>query len=160
MTVSFYMPFRKSWLLHFILKAIYPPINPMEIAWWYTYSSLLQKWCIIKMFSGSSKALSIRGIMIKRVIAPRLLPKEVIDPELQEWGKSSDFTDLYLKSVQTYKRLFKNWQAGNFCPNPNPLISFWNRANAKKTQLYCWVYNFFRFIQFERCLQVLAFSLF
>ena len=62
--------------------------------------------------------------MIKRVIAPRLLPKEVIDPELQEWGKSSDFTDLYLKSVQTYKRLFKNWQAGNFCPTPNPLISF------------------------------------
>jgi hypothetical protein len=76
------------------------------------------------MFSGSSKALSIRGIMIKRVIAPRLLPKDVIDPELQVWGKSSDFTDLYLKSVQTYKRLFKNWQAGNFYPNPNPLISF------------------------------------
>jgi hypothetical protein len=54
----------------------------------------------------------------------KFLPKEVIDSELQERGKSSDFTDLYLKSVQTYKRLFKNWQAGNFCPNPNPLISF------------------------------------
>ncbi|MEW5594067.1 hypothetical protein ABGT24_11115 [Peribacillus frigoritolerans] len=41
------------------------------------------------------------------------MPKEVIDSELQEWGNSSDFTDLYLKSVQTYKRLFKNWQAGS-----------------------------------------------
>lgn len=126
------MPVRKSWLLHFILKAIYPPINPMEISWWYTYSSLLQKWCIIKMFSGSSKALSIRGIMIKRVIAPRLLPKEVIDPELQEWGKSSDFTDLYLKSVQTYKRLFKNWQAGNFCPKPNPFDIILKPSKCKK----------------------------
>jgi hypothetical protein len=43
----------------------------------------------------------------------KFLPKEVIDSELQERGKSSDFTDLYLKSVQTYKRLFKNWQAGS-----------------------------------------------
>ncbi|MFJ7937567.1 HD-GYP domain-containing protein [Peribacillus sp. NPDC096622] len=41
------------------------------------------------------------------------LPKEVIDPELREMGESSDFTDLYLKSVQKYKRLFKNWQAGS-----------------------------------------------
>ncbi|MEC0271470.1 hypothetical protein [Peribacillus frigoritolerans] len=41
------------------------------------------------------------------------MPKDVIDPELQEWGKSSDFTDLYLKSVQTYKRLFENCQAGS-----------------------------------------------
>lgn len=28
-------------------------------------------------------------------------------------GKSTDFADLYLKSVQIYKRLFKNWQAGS-----------------------------------------------
>ncbi|MFD6207462.1 HD-GYP domain-containing protein [Peribacillus sp. NPDC060253] len=41
------------------------------------------------------------------------MAKEVIDPELDEMEEFSDFTDLYLKSVQTYKRLFKNWQAGS-----------------------------------------------
>ncbi|TKG99609.1 hypothetical protein FC682_25325 [Peribacillus simplex] len=43
----------------------------------------------------------------------KFLPKEVIDPEMDEMEESSDFTDLYLKSVQTYKRLFINWQAGS-----------------------------------------------
>ncbi|WP_286197537.1 hypothetical protein [Bacillus sp. ISL-34] len=43
----------------------------------------------------------------------KFLPKESIDQELDEMEESSDFTDLYLKSVQTYKRLFKNWQAGS-----------------------------------------------
>lgn len=27
--------------------------------------------------------------------------------------ESLDITDFYLKSLQTYKRLFKNWQAGS-----------------------------------------------
>jgi HD-GYP domain-containing protein (c-di-GMP phosphodiesterase class II) len=43
----------------------------------------------------------------------RFLPKEVMDPEWDEMEESLDFTDFYLKSVQTYKRLFKNWQAGS-----------------------------------------------
>ncbi|MET1181661.1 hypothetical protein ABG775_27605 [Peribacillus simplex] len=36
-----------------------------------------------------------------------------MDPEWDETEESSGFTDFYLKSVQTYKRLFKNWQAGS-----------------------------------------------
>ncbi|MEJ9230131.1 hypothetical protein LAV79_11695 [Peribacillus butanolivorans] len=43
----------------------------------------------------------------------KFLPKEVIDNELVEIEGFSNFTNLYLKSVQAYKSLFKNWQAGS-----------------------------------------------
>ena len=42
------------------------------------------------------------------------LPKEIIDYELEEEQKEdSSFISVYLKAVQAYKRLFKNWQAGS-----------------------------------------------
>ncbi len=42
------------------------------------------------------------------------LPKEIIDYELEEEQKEdSSFISMYLKAVQAYKRLFKNWQAGS-----------------------------------------------
>ncbi|MED4687390.1 hypothetical protein [Peribacillus frigoritolerans] len=54
--------------------------------------------------------------MIKRVIVPRLLPKEVIDPELQEWGKSSDFTDQY-KHINDYLKIGRR---AIFAQTPTP----------------------------------------
>ncbi|WP_232732110.1 HD-GYP domain-containing protein [Bacillus sp. mrc49] len=61
------------------------------------------------------EAFLISEVSVEKTLidGKKFLPKEVIDPELDELEESSDFTDLYLKSVQTYKRLFRNWQAGS-----------------------------------------------
>ncbi|MEC0297252.1 hypothetical protein [Peribacillus frigoritolerans] len=60
------------------------------------------------------QAFLITEVSVERTLIDGrgFLPKDVIDPELQEWGKSSDFCG-FIKSVQTYKRLFENCQAGS-----------------------------------------------
>lgn len=41
-------------------------------------------------------------------------PREIIDYELEEINREeTSFISMYLKAVQAYKRLFKNWQAGS-----------------------------------------------
>ena len=63
----------------------------------------------------------LEGFLIDQVSVERtlingenFLPKEIIDNELEEEKKEdSSFISMYLKSVQAYKRLFKNWQAGS-----------------------------------------------
>ncbi|MFJ7752615.1 HD-GYP domain-containing protein [Peribacillus muralis] len=61
------------------------------------------------------QAFLISEVSVEKTLinGKKFLPKEVIDPELDEFEESSDFTELYLKAVQTYKRLFRNWQAGS-----------------------------------------------
>ena len=63
----------------------------------------------------------LEGFLIDEVSVERtlingetFLPKEIIDYELEEEQKEdSSFISMYLKAVQAYKRLFKNWQAGS-----------------------------------------------
>lgn len=44
----------------------------------------------------------------------KFFPKEIIDKELEKERKEdSSFISMYLKAVQSYKSLFKNWQAGS-----------------------------------------------
>ncbi|MGE7604334.1 HD-GYP domain-containing protein [Peribacillus sp. NPDC097675] len=43
----------------------------------------------------------------------KFLPKEIIDNELDDIEDISNFITQYLKTVQIYKQLFKNWQAGS-----------------------------------------------
>ncbi|XHU85207.1 HD-GYP domain-containing protein [Peribacillus muralis] len=61
------------------------------------------------------QAFFITEVSVDRTLidGKRFFPKEVIDPELDQVEESSDFTELYLKSIQAYKRLFRNWQAGS-----------------------------------------------
>lgn len=63
----------------------------------------------------------LKGFLIDQVSVENTLitgeefvPKEIISDEFEE-GKieESSFINMYLKAVQTYKRLFKNWQAGS-----------------------------------------------
>ncbi|MGE7762071.1 HD-GYP domain-containing protein [Peribacillus sp. NPDC097895] len=74
-----------------------------------------EKTVLTKELIEALQAFLITEVSVDRTLidGKKFLPKEVIDPELDEMEESSDFTDLYLKSVQTYKRLFKNWQAGS-----------------------------------------------
>lgn len=76
---------------------------------------MYEKTILTKPLIEALQAFLITEVSVEKTLIDgrEFLPKEVIDPELQERGKSADFTDLYLKSVQTYKRLFKNWQAGS-----------------------------------------------
>ena len=63
----------------------------------------------------------LEGFLIEQVSVEKtlingetFLPKEIIDYELEEEQKEdSSFISMYLKAVQAYKRLFKNWQAGS-----------------------------------------------
>ncbi|CAH0297787.1 3'3'-cGAMP-specific phosphodiesterase 1 [Peribacillus sp. Bi96] len=74
-----------------------------------------EKTILTKELIEALQAFLIMEVSVDRTLidGKKILPKEVIDPELDEMEEFSDFTDLYLKSVQTYKRLFKNWQAGS-----------------------------------------------
>ena len=63
----------------------------------------------------------LEGFLIEEVSVEKtlingepFLPKEIMDYELEEEQKEdSSFISMYLKAVQAYKRLFKNWQAGS-----------------------------------------------
>ena len=63
----------------------------------------------------------LEGFLIEEVSVEKtlingepFLPKEIMDYELEEEQKEdSSFISVYLKAVQAYKRLFKNWQAGS-----------------------------------------------
>ncbi|OIK05394.1 HD-GYP domain, c-di-GMP phosphodiesterase class II (or its inactivated variant) [Bacillus sp. OV322] len=79
-------------------------------------------------------------------------PKEIIDEESEEEGSDSTFLTQYLKAVQAYKKLFKNWQAGSiadvakvrsiiiplfekFLENPQELVSLHHYC-SKEDYLY------------------------
>lgn len=57
----------------------------------------------------------IEEVSVEKVLidGERFLPKEIINNEIDDIEEASDFTTQYLKTVQTYKQLFKNWQAGS-----------------------------------------------
>ena len=62
----------------------------------------------------------LKGFLIEQVSVEKtlingenFLPKEIIDDELKKEKEDSSFISMYLKAVQSYKRLFKNWQAGS-----------------------------------------------
>ena len=62
----------------------------------------------------------LQGFLISEVHVEKILmdgrkfsPKNHVDQETEGTDKFSDFSVLYLKNVQLYKKLFKNWQAGS-----------------------------------------------
>ncbi|MFJ7744813.1 HD-GYP domain-containing protein [Peribacillus sp. NPDC097295] len=57
----------------------------------------------------------IEEVSVEKILidGEKFLPKEIIDNELEDIEDISNFTTQYLKTVQTYKQLFKNWQAGS-----------------------------------------------
>lgn len=61
------------------------------------------------------KVFLIQEVSVEKMLidGERFIPKEIIDKELDDTEDSSDFITHYLKTVQTYKQLFKNWQAGS-----------------------------------------------
>ncbi|WP_230176260.1 HD-GYP domain-containing protein [Peribacillus sp. Bi134] len=76
---------------------------------------MYEKTILTKRLIEALQAFLITEVSVEKTLidGKKFLPKEVMDPELDEIEESSDFTELYLKSVETYKRLFKNWQAGS-----------------------------------------------
>lgn len=76
---------------------------------------MYEKTILTKRLIEALQAFLITEVSVEKTLidGKKFLPKEVMDPELDEIEESLDFTDLYLKSVETYKRLFKNWQAGS-----------------------------------------------
>ncbi|WP_459735242.1 HD-GYP domain-containing protein [Peribacillus sp. N1] len=76
---------------------------------------MYEKTILTKRLIEALQAFLITVVSVEKTLidGKKFLPKEVMDPELDEIEESLDFTDLYLKSVETYKRLFKNWQAGS-----------------------------------------------
>ncbi|MGG0847381.1 hypothetical protein [Peribacillus simplex] len=76
---------------------------------------MYEKTILTKGLIEALQAFLIHEVSVEKTLidGKKFLPKEVINPYLGEMEESSDFMDLYLESVQTYKRLFKNWQAGS-----------------------------------------------
>ncbi|MFF2854883.1 phosphohydrolase, partial [Peribacillus sp. NPDC058002] len=76
---------------------------------------MYEKTILTRQLIEALQAFLITEVSVEKTLidGKRFLPKEVMDPEWDETEESSGFTDFYLKSVQTYKRLFKNWQAGS-----------------------------------------------
>ncbi|WP_409303574.1 HD-GYP domain-containing protein [Peribacillus sp. SCS-155] len=61
------------------------------------------------------KAFLVPEVSVERTLINglRFVPKDVIDFETEEVEEKASFITAYLKTVQEYKRLFKNWQAGS-----------------------------------------------
>jgi HD-GYP domain-containing protein (c-di-GMP phosphodiesterase class II) len=61
------------------------------------------------------KAFLITQVSVEKTLINGLtfVPKEIIDSEGEEKAEETSFITDYLKTVQAYKRLFKNWQAGS-----------------------------------------------
>ncbi|MFF2287324.1 HD-GYP domain-containing protein [Peribacillus butanolivorans] len=76
---------------------------------------MYEKTILTKELIKTLQAFLITEVSVEKKIigGKKFLPKEVIDNELVEIEEFSNFTNLYLKSVQMYKSLFKNWQAGS-----------------------------------------------
>ncbi|MFE4352345.1 HD-GYP domain-containing protein [Peribacillus butanolivorans] len=76
---------------------------------------MYEKTILTKELIKTLQAFLITEVSVEKTLidGKKFLPKEVIDNELDEIEEFSNFTNLYLKSVQTYKSLFKNWQAGS-----------------------------------------------
>ncbi|MFE5428758.1 hypothetical protein [Peribacillus simplex] len=76
---------------------------------------MYEKTIMTRQLIEALQAFLITEVSVEKTLidGKRFLPKEVMDPEWDEMEESLDFTDFYLKSVQTSKRLFKNWQAGS-----------------------------------------------
>jgi HD-GYP domain-containing protein (c-di-GMP phosphodiesterase class II) len=65
---------------------------------------------------GVLNAFLISEVSVEKTLIngqPFIPPEVVVDDETEEITEESTFLSLYLKAVQTYKKNFKNWQAGS-----------------------------------------------